>query len=130
MTHASNVEIVATKSNGRSKISNGNCLLPGVDGRSTWVRRTRDLIEAHVADLGGLSERSQAEQSIVRRAAVLTTELERLEKSFALAGQATANDLDLYSRVAGNLRRLLESIGLQRRPRPVKGLPALLGDGS
>jgi hypothetical protein len=49
----------------------------------------------------------------------MTVELERLEKKFALAGEAKAFDLDLYIRAAGNLRRLLEAVGLQRRPRNV-----------
>jgi hypothetical protein len=42
-----------------------------------------------------------------------------LEVKFALAGQANADDLDLYQRTAGNLRRLLEAVGLQRRARDV-----------
>jgi hypothetical protein len=82
----------------------------------------------HVSDLGGAETISEAERSIVRRAAVLTTELERLEQRFALAGEASADDLDLYQKTAGNLRRLLEAVGLQRRANPVNDLPALLGD--
>jgi hypothetical protein len=46
---------------------------------------------------------------------VLTVELEQLEARFAQAGEATAADLDLYIRASGNLRRLLEAVGLQRR---------------
>jgi hypothetical protein len=46
----------------------------------------------------------------------MTVELERLEVKFALAGEASERDLDLYIRAAGNLRRLLEAIGLPRRP--------------
>jgi hypothetical protein len=34
--------------------------------------------------------------------------------SFALAGEASAEDLDLYQRTAGNLRRLLEAVGLRK----------------
>ena len=60
--------------------------------------------------LGGESNTSTAERSIVRRASVLTVELERLEQKFALAGQADVEDLDLYQRTAGNLRRLLEAV--------------------
>jgi hypothetical protein len=45
-------------------------------------------------------------------AAVLIVELER---QFALAGEADAETLDLYRRVAGNVRRMLESVGLERR---------------
>jgi hypothetical protein len=99
----------------RSAITNGSTLIPGVDGRNAWVRRCKDVIEEIVSDLGGTDATSAAERSLVRRAAVLTTELERLEKKFALAGEASTNDLDLYIRAAGNLRRLLEAVGLERR---------------
>jgi hypothetical protein len=109
----------APKSALKSRITNNSALLPGVDGRSAWVRRCRDLIELHVADLGGEEATSAAERSIVRRAAVLTVELERLEARFALADAASPDDLDLYQRTAGNLRRLLEAVGLRRRPRDV-----------
>ena len=54
-----------------------------------------------------------------RLSAVLTVELERLEAPFAVAGEASAEALDTYARVAANLRRLLEAVGLKRRPRDV-----------
>ena len=79
----------------------------------------RDLIVAHVDDLGGQDAISEAERSICRRIATLTVELEVLESKFAEQGEATAKQLDLYQRTSGNLRRLLESIGLKRRPRNV-----------
>jgi len=107
----------------RSRITNGSALLSGVDGRSAWVRRCRDFIADHLSDLGGVSNTSAAERSLVRRAAVIVVELERLEQKFALADEAgkgaSSDDLDLYGRTSGNLRRLLEAIGLQRRPRDV-----------
>jgi hypothetical protein len=103
----------------RSRVTNGSALLIGVDGRSPWIRRCRDLIELHVADLGGEENTSAAERSIIRRACVMTVELERLETKFAKAGQASADDLDLYQRTAGNLRRLLEATGLKRRARNI-----------
>ena len=103
----------------RSRITNGSALLPGVDGRSPWVRRCKDVIAAHLSDLGGEDNTSAAERSIIRRASVLTVELERLEAKFALADAASDSDLDLYQRAAGNLRRLLEAVGIQRRPRDV-----------
>jgi len=103
----------------RSRITNGSALLPGVDGRSAWVRRARDLIREHLADLGGFDNVSAAERSIIRRASVLTVELERLEAKFALAGEASVQDLDAYQRGANTLKRLLQSVGLQRRARDV-----------
>lgn len=112
-------QIAPSKPTHRSRVTNGSAVLPDVDGRSTWVRRLRDLISAHVDDLGGDSAISEAERSIVRRAATLTVELERLEGRFAAAGQATIAELDAYQRAAGNLRRLLESVGLERRARNI-----------
>lgn len=103
----------------RSALTNGRRLLAGVDGRNAWVRRCKDIIRAHLVDLGGADNASVAEHSIVRRCAVLTTELERLEVRFALANEASPEDLDLYQRTANSLRRLLEAIGLQRRSRDV-----------
>ena len=103
----------------KTKQANGSALLPGVDGRSAWVRRAKELISDHTSDLGGIDNVSAAERSIIRRACVLTVELERMERTFTLAGEASAEDLDIYARVAGNLRRLLEAVGLQRRARNV-----------
>ena len=113
----------ATKPFARSRVSNGSSILPGVDGRSTWVRRLRDLMGLHLADLGGSDHVSEAERSIIRRAACLTVELERLELRFATAGQADPIDLELYQRTANSLRRLLEAVGIKRVPRDVT--PAL-----
>ena len=100
----------------KSRITNGSALLPGVDGRSPWVRRCKDVIASHLSDT---PDASAAERSIIRRASVLTVELERMERQFALAGEADADDLDAYQRCANSLRRLLEAVGLQRRPRDV-----------
>jgi hypothetical protein len=83
------------------------------------VRRCKDVIAAHVSDLGGIENCSAAEYSIVRRASVLTVELERLEVKFATAGEANADELDQYARVAANMRRLFEAVGLKRRSRDV-----------
>jgi hypothetical protein len=105
----------------KSRITNGSALLPGVDGRNVWVRRAKDIIAAHLSDLGGEDNTSAAERSIVRRASTLTIELERLEAKFALTDAASPHDLDLYARASGNLRRLLEAIGLQRRAKDVGG---------
>jgi hypothetical protein len=105
------------RSRQRSRITNGSLLPSITDGRSAWVRRCKDVIEAHTSDLGGSA--SMAELSLIRRAAVLTTELEMLEAKFAAAGQANQPDLDAYIRGSGCLRRLLESVGLQRRQKNV-----------
>lgn len=103
----------------RSRVTNGSALFAqGGDGRGSWARRFRDVFELHQSDLGGEDVVSEAERSIVRRAAVLTVELERIEAKFAV-GEGDATMLDLYQRTAGSLRRLLESVGLKRRARNI-----------
>jgi hypothetical protein len=113
---ADRVTGVQPKSRQKSRITNGSALLPGVDGRSPWIRRCKDVIASHLSDA---PDASAAERSIIRRASVLTVELERMERQFALAGEANPAQLDLYARVAANLRRLLEAVGLERRAKTV-----------
>ena len=83
------------------------------------MRRCKDIIAELLSDLGGADNTSAAEHSLVRRASVLTVELERMEAKFASAGEASAEELDIYGPVTGNLRRTLEVLGVQRRPRDV-----------
>jgi len=121
---------LVTPRKSRSRVTTGSILLPGVDGRSPWVRRAKDIIRAHLSDLGGADNTSTAERSLIRRAAVLTTELEVLEVRFATAGEACSADLETYQRCANTLRRLLQSIGLHRRPRDVTpSLSEILREG-
>jgi hypothetical protein len=105
----------------RSSISNGSSLLADVDHRSAWMRRLRDLIGDHVGDLGGEAALSTAELALVRRAAMLTLQLELMESRWCEndGGEASPRALETYQRATGALRRTLESLGLQRRSRDV-----------
>ena len=109
-----------TSSKLRSAISNGSAVLADVDHRSAWMRRLKDLIDDMASDLGGHDAISTAEQVIVRRASMLTLQLEIMDRGFALnEGVATAKEIETYQRCANSLRRLLESLGLQRRQKDV-----------
>ena len=111
---------VLAKKKARSRITNGRSLLPrGADGRTLWVRRFRDLIALHLADLGGEAAVSEAQQALVRRAATIIIALERMEFTFATEGEGTPHQLELYQRLSNTLRRLLQTIGLERRARDV-----------
>jgi hypothetical protein len=109
----------SVKTNARSRLTNGSQLLADVDGRSSWARRFRDIMQLHTVDRGGDDAISAAEASVIRRAATLETELEILESRFALGGGADSDALDLYQRTANSLRRLFESIGMARRPKDI-----------
>ncbi len=100
----------------RSAVTNGSQLFAEkLDQRSTWARRFRDLIQLHLLDLGGPEGCSEAQVSLVRRAATLEIELERLEYEFARPDRTVGNRaLDRYSMLTNTLRRLLTTLGLDR----------------
>ena len=92
-------------------------LLPGIDRHSHWARRVRSILSTHISDLGGIDACSAAELSVLRRVAVLSIEMERLERRFATfePDHIAYRDLDVYSRLANTLRRMLDLTGLERR---------------
>jgi hypothetical protein len=95
----------------RSRVTNGRALFVEADGRSAWSRRYKNLVEAHVSDLGGVDGLSEAKKQLIRRAATIEAELERQEGALA-TGESI--DLDAFGRASNSLRRILESIGLER----------------
>ncbi len=100
----------------RSRVTNGRRSFVDGDGNSAWARRWRDLIALHVSDLGGADAMSEAQLSLVRRCATIEAELEAAEGRLSKGEEI---DLDAYTRAAGHLRRILESLGLRRVPRDV-----------
>jgi hypothetical protein len=61
---------------------------------------------------------SEAQLAICGAAATTRVEMEQLASRMS-EGTATPDDLDLYNRFAGNLRRHLEVLGLERKARLV-----------
>jgi hypothetical protein len=82
-----------------------------IDYRS---RRYHDLVVRHVEDLGGYDLMSEAQLSMIRRAAAIECELERLD---GLLSNGIEINLDMYSRCAGHLRRMFETLGIERLDR-------------
>jgi hypothetical protein len=85
------------KATARSRVTNGKELLPGVDGRSLWARRYRDVLALHLSDLSGENNVTEAEKTLARRAACLVVELELMEVRFATGDEPEGED------VSGNL---------------------------
>jgi hypothetical protein len=69
--------------------------------------------------LGGERNISEAERALCKRVAVLLTELERREASFAAAGQVSDDALATYQMTVNTLRRTLATLGLSRRARDI-----------
>jgi hypothetical protein len=74
-----------------------------------------------VSDLGGIAACSSGERGLVQRLASLSVELEHMEGrlSRSIDGVTTGELLSTYTAVAKTYNRLLQTLGLRRRPRDV-----------
>jgi hypothetical protein len=104
------------RSRPRSAVTSGRKQFVNGDPNSAWARRFHDLVVGHIADAGGRDMISEAQLALCKRAAALECELEQLEGRLSQGEQI---DLDAYGRAASHLRRILESLGLDRKPRNV-----------
>jgi hypothetical protein len=89
-------------------------ILAGVDMRTFGGRRFKELVADLVHHLN--DDPTPPQLALIRRAAALSVWCEAQE-----AAQASGGDLDIaaYSTAANTLRRLLDSLGIERRPRDV-----------
>jgi hypothetical protein len=99
-----------------SAVTSGRKLFVSGDPNSAWSRRYRDLIAGHASDLGGAEALSAAQQSLVRRASAIECELELMEGELSKGVEV---DLDKFTRSSSHLRRILETLGIERKPRDV-----------
>src|SRR6478736_10473835 len=100
----------------RSAVTNHADLLPGLDGRSALARRFRDLVNAFVADMGGLDHCSEVRLGLVRRLAATTVQAEMLEARMV---NGEAIDIATLCTLASTTVRLSQRLGLERRTRDV-----------
>ena len=100
----------------RSAVTNHKDLLPGLDGRSATARRFRDLVNAFVADMGGIERCSEVRLGLVRRLAATTVQAEMLEARMV---NGDAIDIATLCTLASTTVRLSQRLGLERRARNV-----------
>jgi hypothetical protein len=85
------------------------------DRRGVWSKRFRLLLDQHLAEF---ADPTPAQASLCRRCTVLEIGLEAIEAKMAVGDDDPAL-LDQYARASGTLKRLLEALGIERRPRDV-----------
>jgi hypothetical protein len=102
----------------RSKITNHQGLLPGLDGRSSAARRFRDLIGAYIVDMGGLDHCSEIKLGLLRRLAATTVQAELLEAQMV---NGVAVDIGTLCTLASTTVRLSTRLGLERVQKDVGG---------
>jgi hypothetical protein len=106
----------------RSAVTSGRQLFVDGDVNSAWSRRFHDLLIGYISDLSaghGADFLCSAQHSLIRRAASIQCELERLD---AMLSRGEPIDLSRYGSVSGQLRRILETLygdGLARKQRDV-----------
>jgi hypothetical protein len=96
--------------------------LKDLDGRTKAAARLKQLIGALEVDLGGADRLSTAQSLLVTRAAVLAVQCEDFEMRF-VAGRPV--ELTDYFTCVNVSRRVLATLGLERRARDVSAQPSL-----
>jgi hypothetical protein len=95
----------------RSRVTNGSKLMAGIDGRSAEARRYRDLCLSFADDLGGADGLTESQRALVRQAAALTVQSEKLQGAM-LRGEDVSDEQ--MTRVANSLSRTLSRLGRKR----------------
>jgi hypothetical protein len=90
--------------------------LGDLDCRTSAARRARDLVMGLENDLGGADQLSTGQREIIKRAALSGAILEDVEVRW-LEGQKI--DVGDYALLANAQRRLLATVGLERRAKDV-----------
>jgi hypothetical protein len=86
------------------------------DGRFHAAIRYRDILEQIQEDLGGVDMLSEARRQLCRRAATMCAQAEIMEAQ-AVSGQGF--DIHCFATTVNCLRRLFETVGLQRVSRDI-----------
>jgi len=103
--------IINRPSRTRSAVSTGSRMHPkGVDARSTQARRFKDLISSFAVGLGGDAALSEVDQALIRNAAALTVQCERLQA--AVAGREVKSEE--MTGLANSSARILATLKLKR----------------
>lgn len=90
--------------------------LDSLDGRTKAARLARALVDNIEADLGGADCLSAGERQLAQRAGVLAAMLESQEAAWLAGDKFNLTD---YLASINAQRRVLESLGLQRRTKDV-----------
>jgi len=90
--------------------------LSDLDARTKAAQRARQVLSAIQTDLGGEDRLSEAQKLLAMRCAVLAVQAEDYECRFLMGA---AHEVPDYLATCNNLRRLLATLGLERRARDV-----------
>lgn len=101
----------ALRAQNRSRVTNGQRLLEGMDKRSAEGRRFRDLVHAYSEPFGGFHALDAGGQALVRESAAKTIESER---NAAALARGEAVDSEQSVRIANSLARMISRLDKRR----------------
>lgn len=96
-----------------------------LDGRFRIAREVRGRLAAVHADLGGEESLSYLQRSLAKRYVWLELHHEADE---ALIARGQTVDIGKHTQRLNSLIGLARTLGIERRPKVIKGLPVLLGN--
>jgi hypothetical protein len=96
----------------RAAVSNGTRMhAKSVDGRSAEARRFKDLVSSFAASLGGEGALTEAERTLIRNAASLTVQCERLQAAHVAGHEVNSQEM---TRLANSSARVLAALMIKR----------------
>jgi hypothetical protein len=111
-----NRSTVPRKPTARSRVSNGNDVLPGVDQRSSAARRYRDITSTLCIDQGGVDHLSEARLQLIRRLSACAVLAEALEARL-VAGEKIS--IEEHAQLVSSMVRLVGKLGIDRRAKEI-----------
>jgi hypothetical protein len=100
----------------RSRVTNGQEILPDTDGRPATSRRYRDILHAILSDQSGPDQCSEIRTQLIRRFAAAAVIAEQLEAKLA---RGETIDITEHALLVSTLVRVAQRIGINRIPRNV-----------
>ncbi len=113
-SRANRLRAVRVSKTNRSAISNGNTLLPGVDGRSPEGRRYRDLFLAFADELGGVEGLSEADRVLVKHCVAVAMHSEALQVRMVRGEHIGEEEL---TRLGNSLARAMAALRARQKPK-------------
>jgi hypothetical protein len=111
------------KQYGKSAVTNGSEILPGLDGRSGAGRRYRDLVNIYLEQLGGAKQVHEPKLGVLRQLAQITVKAEQL--GAAMAKGEKVNTAELCT-LASTVLRLSMRLGFEHSAEPKNDMKSFL----
>jgi len=124
--HSGAMTVAGRHTNTRSKVTNGKVMfVTPVNLQTQTGRRWRDIVELIAVDLGGPNKLSEFQRQLIRRAASLATACETMEAQLV---QELPVDLSAYGQLTDRLRRIADSLGLDKAVPPPKTIAEIIAE--